>query len=97
MNISKNIRKLSIVTLSVKNGRLPLCINCKFLIEPKINYPYESFPDETMSKCQKFGTINLVTGEIEYKYASHCRQNDDYKNIDKFQNCGINGLLFEKK
>ena len=71
MNIFRNVRKCSIIILNAKNKSLPLCINCKFFIKEEINYPCDSFPDDKNGKCENSGVINLVTGKIEYNYASN--------------------------
>lgn len=65
--------------LFIKNSDLPTCVDCKFII------PYKN--DLTLSKCQKFGEKNIITGEIEYTYVSICR---NYDNM-----CGLSGKLFE--
>ena len=67
MNIFKNVRKLTTVQLSTKTKKLPLCINCKFFIEYKGNYLYESIDDGNYySRCKNFGSINLVTLQITH-------------------------------
>lgn len=100
MNIFKNVRKFSTVPLSIKTKQLPLCINCKFFIEHKGNYLYESVYDDNYGRCKHFGSINLVTGVTEYKFASSCREYDHIKTtgVDgKLYHCGREGLLFEQK
>ena len=69
-------------SLFIKNKNSKLCINCIHFIGDKMNYP-----DDTLyGKCKMFGETNLITGEIEYDYASMCRH-DNTK-------CGINGKYF---
>jgi hypothetical protein len=41
---------------------------------------------DKISKCAKFGAKHLVTGQIEYDFAIHCRENKD--------KCGKEGILF---
>jgi len=40
----------------------------------------------SLGKCAKFGVKHLVTGQIEYDFAIHCRENKD--------KCGKEGILF---
>jgi hypothetical protein len=93
MNICKNIlRKFSVVTLSAETKKYPLCKDCKFFISEK---------NISIGKCQKFGSLNLVTGEIQYEYASVCRVGGETTRYDSSGNghdvpkCGYQGLLFE--
>ena len=99
MNIFKNIRKFSFVPLNLKNELLPLCINCQFFIEEKNNYPYDSLPSDKNRKCKNSANINLVTGEIEYNYASYCRKDNEITLYDtnNLRKCGKNGIYFYKK
>jgi len=74
----------------IKNANLKSCVNCMNFIEEKNNYPYEELPnDKLYGKCKKFGTQNLVTGEIDNETAIICR-NDNNK-------CSSMGKYFEKK
>jgi len=52
-----------------------LCINCKHFIANK-------------EECAIFGDTNLVTGKIDYKYASSCRTNEG--------KCGEKALYYEE-
>lgn len=71
----------------VKKNDLPICINCRHLIQPDTNYA-ES-PDYEFAKCRMFGNVDLVTGETRYEYASICRTTRFF--------CGVNGTLFEER
>ena len=99
MNILKNIRKFSILPLNEKNELLPLCINCQYFIKAETNYPDDSFPDDKNGKCKNSGIINLVTGKIEYNYASYCRNDDEktFYNTNNLRKCGKNGIYFLEK
>lgn len=82
-------RTMSCIKLhTIKNLGLPICSNCIHFIEYKNNYPYDPVPDSSFSKCKKFGEKDLVNGEITYKYASLCRD-DELK-------CGIKGVFYEE-
>ena len=51
----------------IKNINYPNCKNCIYFKE-------DTRPDKyTFSKCTFFGEKNNISGEIEYKYASNCR------------------------
>ena len=71
----------------IKNTNLPICSNCKHFIEYKRRD--DLLPDITLSKCKKFGAVNIVTGEIKYEYADRCRHDKD--------KCGIYGDEYESK
>ena len=76
--------------LFIKNANFKSCVNCINFIEEKTNYPYEELPnDKLYGQCKKFGTQDLVTGEIENEFAILCRS-DNTK-------CGISAKYFEKK
>ena len=65
-----------LVPESIKNLHTPKCITCKHFI-PDLN------DSPLLSKCNKFGTANLVSGEISYDYADACRISES--------KCGTNG------
>jgi len=73
---------------TITNVGLPICSNCIHFIEYKNNYPYDPVPDSSFSKCKKFGIMDLVTGEITYKYANLCRESET--------KCGIKGIFYEE-
>jgi hypothetical protein len=74
----------------IKNTNVPVCVNCVHFIEDPFNYPYDPPPNNSRyGKCKTFGQINLITGELEYEYASTCRISD--------AKCGLNGKHFTKK
>lgn len=68
----------TIVLLTANSTRLTpkkLCANCKHFIANK-------------QECAIFGNTDLVTGKIDYKYASSCR-NDEKK-------CGEKAIYYEE-
>jgi hypothetical protein len=76
--------------LFIKNTNFKSCVNCINFIEEKHNYPYEELPnDKLYGQCKKFGTQDLVTGQIENDFAVLSRSND--------KKCGIIGKYFEQK
>lgn len=80
----KNIQLFSNKESFITNNNLPTCINCKHYTPSK----YYSF-DSTMSKCNKFGTRNIITNEISHDFCDFVR-NDENK-------CGKIGHYFEKE
>jgi hypothetical protein len=67
----------------IKNIDLPICVNCVHFIK------HDSLPSiEIYGKCKKFGEMNLVTGSIEYEFATVCRIYD--------KKCGKNGLEYKR-
>ena len=65
-------------------SNLKSCTNCIHFI-PAENPSYIG----NLSKCKKFGKIDLTTRKVEYEYADFCRFN--------LCKCGINGQYFESK
>ena len=63
---------------------LKSCTNCIHFL-PSTNPNYIG----NLSKCKKFGKMDLTTRKVEYEYADFCRFN-----ICK---CGINAQYFESK
>jgi hypothetical protein len=86
MNKILKIRTASSSFIKFKN--LPACINCVHFIEDKTNYPYDPPPnDEKYGKCKLFGKQDMVTGTINYEFASLCRENE--------KKCGEKGQYFD--
>uniref|UniRef100_A0A6C0JE98 Uncharacterized protein n=1 Tax=viral metagenome TaxID=1070528 RepID=A0A6C0JE98_9ZZZZ len=52
-----------------------LCVNCKHFIQDK-------------RKCAIFGETDLITGKIDYEYASYCRKHEG--------NCGDKAIYYEE-
>ena len=64
----------STVNTYIRNKELPICSKCVHFIEHTNNYPYDPIPsNEQYGKCNKFGEVNMITGEIDYDLASDCR------------------------
>ena len=71
------------------NTNIPLCINCVHFIKHKTYYPDDILPDdEKYGQCMLFGKVNPITGNINYYYASSCREN-------KNNMCGIEAKYFK--
>ena len=71
-------------TQIIKNIELPSCRNC-------IYYKPYSLGEYTsdLSKCEKFGTKNILTDKITHDYADLCRRDED--------KCGKKGKYFEEE
>jgi hypothetical protein len=69
---------------AIKNGKLPLCIQCKYFIEHK-----SPDRDQLLGRCKRFAEMDLVTGIIEYRFAKICR--------DDNSKCGTYGLEYKNK
>jgi Pyruvate/2-oxoacid:ferredoxin oxidoreductase delta subunit len=67
----------------IKNTNFPSCKNCIYY-KPSI---HSNEFTSSLSKCEKFGSKDIVTGEITYDYANSCR-NDELL-------CGKKGNYFE--
>jgi hypothetical protein len=64
-----------------------LCKDCKHFLPTFIGDKYDV--GDYFGKCNLYGKINLVTGEIDNEYASNVRIFDTM--------CGINATHFENK
>jgi len=78
----KNISIFS--TKIIKNGNYPACRNCVHFSP----FNYDDFTS-SLSKCEKFGTKNILTDKITYEFADLCRDDDN--------KCGTEGKYFEKE
>lgn len=86
MFISDVVKKNNIY---IKNDDSKFCRNCKYYIERTQLDPYDNYPTGYLSKCEKFGVRNLVSGEIEFEDPNKCRNKKDM--------CGLKGIYFEPK
>lgn len=68
-----------LVPETIKNIHAPKCATCKHFIP-------DSLDSAAFSKCEKFGKVNLVSGEIKYDFADYCRDSDS--------KCGQNGTYY---
>jgi len=64
----------------VKNEDFPNCKDCRFFVS-------EPFSSIQYGRCHYFGEKDLITGKIDYKYASTARQYD----------CGKDGKYFKQR
>ena len=62
----------------IQNLSKPICLSCTHFMEYKNNYTYDPYTNKSTSdkigKCARFGAKHLVTGQIEYDFAIHCRE-----------------------
>ena len=76
--------KCSTEKIFIRNTAFPICSNCLHFIENINNYPYHQNPSQKeYGRCKKFGVMSLITGEIEYDFATICRSS-----INKCGNLG---------
>jgi hypothetical protein len=61
----------------IKNSDLPICLHCVHFIRPTELQKANRDDYERYGRCKKFGKMNLITGEIEYNLARHCRLDDE--------------------
>lgn len=69
-----------VTLMAIQHAEVPVCKTCKYYSPPL----YTSF-ESTLSDCTAVGTMNLVTGNIDYASTSSCRRNE----------CGTEGKLYE--
>jgi hypothetical protein len=66
----------------IKNINLPSCRNCMYY-KPSTHNDFSS----SLNRCEKFGTKDIISDEIDYDFASYCRNDED--------KCGKDGKFFE--
>lgn len=64
-----NVTKKFSPTEKIHKDDLKICKDCKYYVLPLP--PNEK--NKKLGKCAMFGTVNLIDGEVEYKYASDVR------------------------
>lgn len=68
---------------TIRKFQYPACVNCAFFIKPIHN----SHENLHYGKCKKFGEMDLVTGFIDYDYATLCREDT--------KKCGWRGTEYQ--
>jgi hypothetical protein len=67
----------------IKNIQYPPCISCKHF---QLYIPKQLYDDKNanlhLSKCKKFGYMDIVSGEIKYEIVGKTRFNKDMCKID---------------
>jgi hypothetical protein len=78
-------KRIFVICNSIINSGYPICKNCNYFLPcfDKTNINYNE------SKCIKYGTRNLVSGELIYDSSLSCRE-------DK-QKCGPTGMDYLSK
>lgn len=71
----------------IKHLNVPTCVNCLHYIEYVQNSPTVNY-DTLYAKCRNFGKKNLVSGKINYEYASISRHSENM--------CGEKGKYYEE-
>ena len=79
----KIIKNIKINT--IKDINYPSCRNCVYHKPSSFSSDYSS----SMSKCEKIGEKNIITGKITYDYVDRCR--------DSESKCGKEGKYFEEE
>ena len=84
----KFIRNFSASKQFIKYIDYPSCINCIHFIQRKQDeYEYQSFDKNiTLSKCNKFGFKDVISGKIKYELTTNCRHSND--------KCELSGKYF---
>ena len=65
----------------IQNINVPACRNCMYY-KPSTYNDFSS----SLNRCEKFGTKDIISDEIDYDFASYCRK-DEAK-------CGKDGKFF---
>jgi hypothetical protein len=85
MKISHLFMAITAKVPHIKNLNYPICVKCNHYAPATSAEPYL---EPRFGKCKKFGEMSKVTGEINYDYASICRENDN--------KCGEKGFFYEE-
>ena len=73
--LSTNKNTVIIGDTFIKNIQYPTCISCKYFLEqPHSQTPAQSVAH--LSKCKKFGYMDVITGNIVYETVAKSRIND---------------------
>jgi hypothetical protein len=84
---SMYVRKLSsLACVPIRHMNEPICTGCIHFISYNKTDPYDFYENDDRGKCARFGTKNLVTGDIQHEYARVCR--NDAKR------CGVRGAYY---
>jgi hypothetical protein len=83
-----NVGLAAIIPLDKTNNykSIKLCKDCRHFLPTLYGDKYDY--GNHLGRCNLYGKINVINGEIEHEYASIVRKFDDM--------CGINGTHFEK-
>ena len=73
-----------IVKNRINNFDIPICKNCIHFIPNDSDSDYYM---STLSKCSYSGTKDIITGVVNYEFASSCRMSEN--------NCGVDAKYFE--
>ena len=72
----------------IRNSNRPVCSNCVHFTLHDAHFP-NTILNHEYGKCKVFGTMDIVTGNIIYDYASLCRKSES--------KCGMKGTYHEEK
>jgi len=78
MNLFSILYNLMCASHIIKNSNYPSCKSCAhflYYIDEMGRGSYE------FSKCSRFGTQHVVSGEIKYDFAELCRNNQNKCNL----------------
>ncbi len=73
----EGIRGRGLCEKGIRGRELVICKKCLHYMVNDNQNPYEiGWKEEEVGKCQVFGEVNMITGEIEYDLANKCRKNE---------------------
>lgn len=75
----KSIRNFSTSKQFIKYIDYPSCINCTHFIQhTPVDYEYQPYDKSiTLSKCNKFGYKDVISGKIKYELTTNCRHSNN--------------------
>jgi len=74
-------------SIPIRHLNLPICVSCIHFIEYQKTNDYDFYENDDRGKCGRFGTKNLVTGDIRHAFARDCRADNKL--------CGRTGVYYK--
>lgn len=74
-------------SIPIRNLCLPVCISCIHFVPYQKTNDYDFYENDDRGKCGRFGTKNLVTGDIRHAFARDCRTDNKL--------CGRTGVYYK--
>lgn len=74
-------------SIPIKFLNAPICIECIHFIEYQKTNDFDFYENDDRGRCARFGTKNLVTGDIRHAFARDCRAENKL--------CGRTGVYYK--
>ena len=71
----------------IRNMNSPICVECVHFSPYEKTNEFDFYENDDRGRCARFGTKNLVTGDIRYAFARDCRAD--------IKLCGRTGVYYK--